>query len=129
MSTRKLKDLPGWADAKVEAAKRIRKDGSSYQDSIGDTLRIVGAFMPPPSIDRVTADLVKALVVGVCRQAQAAKAAQELTRQEAEKVVNLREASSRLFARALNRRRVHGDWSETWSDHQHNPNGGGVPGL
>jgi hypothetical protein len=129
VTARKLKDLPGWAEASVGAAERVRRDGSKYQDSIGDRLRIIGAFVAPPSVDRVSVDLVKALVIGLARQAWQERAKTELARQQAEKVVYLKEAKSRLAMRAIDKRFAGGDWSGTWTDHMRDPNGGGVPGL
>jgi hypothetical protein len=123
VSARKLKDLPGWEAATVEAAKRIRDDGSVYQYPIGDWLRTIGAFVAPPSVDHVTADLVKAFLVGLVRQ----KALGEIARRQEspDKVVNIRDARERRNLRRLDRQRLEGNWDEHWTATP----GTKVPGL
>lgn len=132
MSPRKMKELPGWEEAKIEAAYRRRRDGSEYQDSIGGYLQIIGAIVMPPSVDHVSADLLKALVIGLQRHDWVKRDREELARQEAEKVVDFSEARHRLEMRRISQRHLAGDWSRTWNHHGNARSGeinGEVPGL
>lgn len=111
MSARKLRELPGWEEASVEAAKRVRDDGSTYDLRIGDWLRIIGAFGAPPSVDHVTTELVRGMLLGLQRQWWTKWTKEELAKHQAEKVVDFSQARERLEYVRRCRRRLQGHWS------------------
>jgi hypothetical protein len=115
MTARKLRDLPGWDEAAVAAANRSRSDGSTYQRAIGDVLKLVGAFAPPPSVDHVTPELVRAMVLGMTRQRCLATEAAALAKREAAKVVSLEEVKLRKKYGDPEVMRQRGDWRFHWT--------------
>lgn len=115
MSRRRLCDLPGWEAAAKAAAIKTRSDGSTYSASIGNALRVVGAFIPPPSIDEVTPSLVRAMLVGVFRHSQIKADVEKRAKRETERVVRIEDARLRLQFRAIEARRERDDWTQHWT--------------
>jgi len=121
MSRRKLRELPGWDEATQKLCVATRPhDGSQYQVLIGQTLRVVGAFTAPPSVDHVTRDLVKCLAIGLIRQNRVG-AILEGQREPSEPVrvisiANYRwQRAMRLQTEDILRRQLSGDWSDSWT--------------
>jgi len=92
----------------------MRSDGSTYLAD-RDWLRVVGAFVAPPSVDHVTPELVRGLLVGLLRQHCFDADAKELAAREACKVVDLAEVRSRRGYGDVVLQRVHGDWTKHWT--------------
>lgn len=109
---RQLSNLPGW---KAAAADVLSGDSCVGK---GD-LRSVGAWVPPPSITRVTPALVRALALGVVRQQTQLDAVRLLQEEQEKKVVPIFEA--RLY-----RNRAAGRFGPEWFMREHN---GGDPTL
>ncbi len=105
-----LRDLPGWD----QAVKEIRDLGWGRSSDMkmlshcGDHLRVIGAFVAPPSITSMSSSLLKAMVVGMIRH----RMLEGYKVEAAAKVVVMKDWLER---RLYQHPRIRGDWRDHWT--------------